>query len=58
MRNLLHELKLIEINLSYKISDKQKAYYILTVLSPDLNKDIINKIKSKIISKNQIATIA
>jgi hypothetical protein len=52
MRNLLHELKLIETDLSYKISDKQKAYHMLTVLSPDLNKDVINKIKFKIISRN------
>jgi hypothetical protein len=55
---LLHELKLIEADLPYKISDKQKAYYILTALFPDLNKDVISKIKFKIIFKNQIATIA
>jgi hypothetical protein len=58
MRNLLHELKLIEADLPYKISDEQKAYHILTALSPNLSKDIINKIKSKITSRNQIATIA
>jgi hypothetical protein len=58
IRNLLHELKLIEADLSYEISDEQKAYHILTALFPNLNKDIINKIKSKITSRNQIATIA
>jgi hypothetical protein len=57
MRTLLHELELIEADLSYKISDKQKAYYILTALSPDLNKDIISKTKFKIIFRNQITTI-
>jgi hypothetical protein len=58
MRNLLHELKLIETDLSYKISDKQKAYHILTALSPNLSKDVINEIKSKITSRDQITTIA
>jgi hypothetical protein len=57
MRNLLLELKLIEADLPYKISDEQKIYYILTALSPNLNKDIISKTKFKIISRNQIATI-
>jgi hypothetical protein len=57
VRNLLHELELIEADLSYKISDKQKTYYILTALSPNLSKDIISKTKSKITSRNQIATI-
>jgi hypothetical protein len=58
VRNLLHELKLIEVNLSYEINDKQKAYHILTVLSSDLSKGMISETKFKIISKNQIATIA
>jgi hypothetical protein len=58
IRNLLHELKLIEVDLLYKISDKQKAYYMLTALSPDLSKDMINKIKFKVTSRDQIATIA
>jgi hypothetical protein len=58
MRNLLHELKLIETNLFYEISDKQKAYHMLIVLSPNLNKDMISEIKFKIISRDQIATIA
>jgi ribosomal protein S6 len=58
MRNSLHELKLIEADLPYKISDKQKTYYMLIILSPDLNKDVINEIKFKIISRDQIITIA
>jgi hypothetical protein len=58
MRNLLHELKLIEIDLFYEISDEQKVYYILIVLSPKLSKDMISKIKSKITFRDQIATIA
>jgi hypothetical protein len=57
VRNLLHELELIEADLSYKISDKQKTYYILTALSPNLSKDMISETKSKITSKNQIVTI-
>jgi hypothetical protein len=57
VRNLLHELELIEADLSYEISDKQKAYHMLTVLSPNLSKDIISEIKSKITSRDQIATI-
>jgi hypothetical protein len=52
MRNLLHELKLIEADLSYKISDEQKAYHILIALSPNLSKDVISKIKFKITFKN------
>jgi dsRNA-specific ribonuclease len=31
---------------------------MLTALSPDLSKGVISKTKSKIISRNQIATIA
>jgi hypothetical protein len=58
VRNLLHELELIEADLLYKISDKQKAYYILIALFPNLSKDIINETKFKIIFRNQIATIA
>jgi hypothetical protein len=57
VRNLLHELELIEADLPYKISDEQKVYYILTALSPDLSKDMISKTKFKITSKDQIATI-
>jgi hypothetical protein len=52
VRNLLHELELIEADLSYKISDKQKAYYILIALFPDLNKGVICEIKSKIIFRD------
>jgi ribosomal protein S6 len=57
VRNLLHELKLIETDLFYEINDEQKAYYMLIALSPNLSKDMINKTKSKITFKNQIATI-
>jgi hypothetical protein len=58
VRNLLHELELIEADLFYEISDEQKAYYILIVLFPNLSKGVISKIKSKIIFRDQIATIA
>jgi hypothetical protein len=58
MRNLLHKLELIEADLLYKINNKQKAYQLLIILFPNLSKDIINKIKFKIIFRDQIATIA
>jgi hypothetical protein len=58
IRNLLYELKLIETDLLYEISDEQKAYYILTALFPDLSKGMISKTKFKITFKNQVATIA
>jgi hypothetical protein len=58
MRNLLYELKLIEADLLYKVNNEQKAYQLLIVLFPDLNKNIINETKFKITSKDQIATIA
>jgi hypothetical protein len=52
LRNLLHELKLIEADLLYKISDEQKVYQLLIALFPDLSKGMINETKSKIISRN------
>jgi hypothetical protein len=57
VRNLLHELKLIEADLPYKINDKQKIYQLLTALSPDLSKNVISETKSKVTSKDQITTI-
>jgi hypothetical protein len=58
VRNLLHELKLIEVNLLYEINDERKIYQLLIALSPNLSENMINKIKSKIISRDQIATTA
>jgi hypothetical protein len=55
--NVLHELKLIEADLLYKINDEQKVYQLLTALFHDLNKDVISETISKITSKDQITTI-
>jgi hypothetical protein len=52
VRNLQHELELIEVDLLYEISDEQKVYQLLIVLFPDLNKGVINEIKSKIIFRD------
>jgi hypothetical protein len=58
IRDLAYELKLIETDLLYKISDKQKTYQLPIALFPDLSKDIINEIKFKITFRDQIVTIA